>query len=174
VAAAIIGGIFFTLLSLLKGDWKEAWETIKDALRMAWDGIKNIFSGALGFIRGWGGALFDELTKPFRDAWNAIQDLVNKIKGALDFTKRHSPSILDIVKSGVSKVNDALGDLAYGGVINASAAGLAVSRGGDQQSTTVVRIDMAGAFIADAYGANQMAELVGDGIMKRLQNNVRI
>jgi hypothetical protein len=173
IASAIIGGIFFTLLALLKGDWHEAWETIKDALRMAWDGIRNIFSGALSFIRGWGGMLFDELTKPFRDAWNTIQDLVNKIKNALDFTKRHSPSVVDIVKSGVSKVNNALGDLAYGGVINASAAGLAVSRGGDQNSTVVVSIDMAGAFIADQYGAGQMAELLGDSIIKRLQNNVR-
>jgi hypothetical protein len=173
VTSAIIGGIFFTLLALLTGNWKQAWQTIKDAINMAWEGIKNIFNGALGFIRGWGGSLVNELVRPFRDAWNAIQDLVNKIKGALDFTKRHSPSVLDIVKSGVSKVNNALGDLAYGGVINASAAGLAVSRGGDQNSTVVVSIDMDGAFIADQYGAGQMAELLGDSIIKRLQNNVR-
>lgn len=173
IAAALLGGITLTLLALLSGNWKQAWETIKSAVSLAWEGIKNIFNGALGFIRGWGGTLFNELTRPFRDAWNTIQNLVNKIKDALDFTKRHSPSVVDIVKSGVSKVNNALSDLAYGGVINASAAGLAVSRGGDQNSTVVVSIDMAGAFIADQYGAGQMAELLGDSIIKRLQNNVR-
>lgn len=174
VFSAIVGGIFFTLLALLKGNWGEAWELIKDALKMAWEGIKNIFGGALNFIRGWGGQLLEELVRPFKDAWNAIKELVNKIKDALDFTKRHSPSILDIVKSGVGKVNEALGDLSVSGTLNANAAGLAVSNGGNQNSTTVVRIDMAGAFIGDSYGANQMAEKLGDGIIKRLQNNIRI
>lgn len=173
VTAAILGGITLALLSLLSGNWKQAWETIKSAVSLAWEGIKNIFNGALGFIRGWGGNLVSELVRPFQDAWNAIQNLVNKIKGALDFTKRHSPSILDIVKSGVSKVNNALGELAISGTVNANAAGLAVSNGGAQNSTVVVRIDMGGAIIADSYGANQMAELLGDGIIKRLQNNVR-
>lgn len=173
VAWAVISGIITARLQLLTGDWKGAWDTIYKKTGDAINGVFQILGGAVHFIQGWAGTVFNELVKPFRDAWNAIQDLVNKIKNALDFTKRHSPSVLDIVKSGVSKVNDALGDLAFGGTINATAAGNAVSNGGNQNSTVVIRVDMAGAFIADAYGANQMAELVGDGIMKRLQGNVR-
>jgi phage-related protein len=174
LAWSIVYGIIKVGIDLLTGKWGQAWEDIKDLVSGAWNGIKNIFIGALQFIGGWAGTVFHDLVQPFKDAWNAISDLVNKIKNALDFTKRHSPSVVDIVKNGVSKVNDALGDLAFGGTINASAAGAAVSNGGNQNSTVVVRVDMAGAFIADAYGANQMAELVGDGIIKRLQGNARI
>lgn len=174
VAWAIVYGVIKVGLALLSGDWKAAWDAIVQMAKTAWSGIQNIFNGALQFIRGWGGQLISELVRPFQEAWNQISALVNKIKDALDFTKRHSPSILDIVNSGVSKVNDALGDLAWGPSINATAAGLAVSRGGDQSSTTIVRIDMAGAMIADTYGAQQMAEIIGDGIVKRLQQNVRV
>lgn len=174
VAWSIVYGVIKVGLALLSGDWKAAWEAIVQMAKGAWSGIQNIFNGALQFIRGWGGQLISELVRPFQEAWNQISALVNKIKDALDFTKRHSPSVLDIVNSGVSKVNDALGNLAWGPSINATAAGLAVSRGGDQSSTTIVRIDMAGAMIADSYGAQQMAEIIGDGIVKRLQQNVRV
>ena len=173
LAWSIVYGIIKIGIDLLTGKWGQAWEDMKDLLSGAWEGIKNIFKGALQFIGGWAGTMFHDLVQPFKDAWNAIKELVNKIKDALDFTKRHSPSILDIVKSGVGKVNDALGELSVSGTLNANAAGLAVSNGGNQNSTTVVRIDMAGAMIADSYGANQMAEKLGDGIIKRLQNNIR-
>lgn len=174
VAWAIVYGIIKIGLALLQGDWGKAWEAVKQMLSTAWEGIKNIFNGIIQFISGWGGQLFDRLTEPFRRAWDEISKIVEKIKGALDFTKRHSPSVLDIVNAGVGKVNEALSGLAWGGTISANAAGAAVTNNNGMQSTTVVRIDMAGAFIADGYGAGQMAELMGDAIIKRLQNNVRV
>lgn len=174
VVWAAIYAIFSVFLALITGDWKQAWENIKHAAIIAWDGIKNIFNGAIQFIMGWGGNLIRELVRPFQEAWNRISDFVNKIKDALDFTKRHSPSVLDVVRSGVSKVNDALADLSINGSLNANAAGLAVSRGGDQANTNIIQISLAGAFIADTYGANQMAEIMGDALVKRLQAQIRI
>lgn len=176
VASAIIGGIFFTLLALLKGDWHKAWETIKDALRMAWDGIKNIFGGALNFIKGWGGAILDELVRPFRDAYNQIQNLVNKIKDALDFTKRHSPSVVDIVQRGVGLVNDALQELAVTPNMSAPsiAAGIGMGAGGaGKMSNIAVNINLDGAMIADDYSATRISEKIGNQIMRKLQQNVR-
>lgn len=174
VAWAIVYGIIKVGLALMSGDWAAVWEAIKQLCSTAWEGIKNIFNGIISFLKGWGGWLWEELTAPFRRAWDEISKIVEKIKGALDFTKRHSPSVLDIVKSGVGKVNDALSDLAWGPNINASAAGAAVSYGGAQSSTVVVRVDMSGAIIADQYGASQMGELMGDAIIKRLSQHIRI
>ncbi len=174
VAWALVSGIITVGLQILSGNWSGAWETIKQKTHDVWEGLKNIFNGAIDFIKGWGGMVLHELVKPFEDAWNRIQEFVQKIKDKLDFTKRQSPSVLDVVRNGVNKVNEALGDLAYGGVFTANAAGAAVSYGGNQNQTTVVKVDMAGAVIADAFGAAQMGEILGDGIIKRLQQNVRL
>lgn len=174
LAWGLIYGLLSVGLALLTGDWKRAHDGMHHATEIAWNAIKNIFSGALNFMAAWGRDVYNKLVQPFVDAWNRIQDLVNKIKDALDFTKRHSPSVIDIVTMGVNKVNDILGDLAWNGTINANSAGAAVSRGGDMMSNLIVQIDMAGAFIADGYGANQMAELMGDAIIKRVQNTIRV
>lgn len=174
VAWAIISGIITVGLQILAGNWSGAWNTILQKTRDISEGVGNILGGMIGMIKNWGGLVVREMTKPFYDAWHQIEDLVNKIKNALDFTQRHSPSVVDIVKTGVGKVNDALGGLSWGASVNANMAGSAVSYGGAQNSTVVVQIDMAGALIADTYGANYMAELMGDGIIKRLQSSIRI
>jgi hypothetical protein len=53
-------------------------------------------------------------------------------------------------------------------------AGAAVSHGGNQTSSVLVNVNMSGAIVADAYGAGQMGELLGDSIVKRLQQQIRI
>jgi phage-related protein len=161
-------------LALLTGDWGAAWEAVKNLVSGAWEGIKKIFGGALDFIIGWGGAVLHNLIKPFEDAWNKISEFVNKIKGAMDPNKRNSPSMVDRLKTGVADLNDAWNGLQFNGTLNAQAAGVSVSNGGNMSSTIAVRVDMAGAMIADAYGANMMAELMGDQILKRLQGQLRI
>lgn len=150
------------------------WDAVKAFGTELWNHIVTGFNSLVANVKRIATALLDAIMWPFNEAKKRIQEAVDWIKDKLDFTKRHSPSVVDIVTNGVTKVNDALSDLAFGGTINANAAGLAVSNGGNQNTTTVVRIDMAGAFIGDSYGANQMAEKLGDGIIKRLQNNIRI
>ncbi len=66
--------------------------------------LPNAISGAVRSVTG-------VITQPFYDAWNTISGLVNKIKDAIDFTKRHSPSVLDIVKSGVALVQKEISNL---------------------------------------------------------------
>jgi len=174
VAWAVIYGIISTGLEILQGDWKGAWERIKQSLSIAWSGIQSIFNGIVSFISGWGGTVLSKLTQPFRDAWSTIEGLMNKIKDALDFTKRHSPSVLDIVESGVSKVNRALEGLRTDIILTPETAAMTVSNGGQSTKMLAVNIDLAGAFISDTYGAQRMAEIMGDQIIKKVQNQLRI
>lgn len=173
LAWAVISSIFAVGIALLTGNWQLAWDRIKSAISLAWEGIKNIFNGALGFIRGWGGELVSELVRPFQDAWNRISDFVNKIKDALDFTKRHSPSVVDIVKRGVGEVNKAMSDLEFSTTLAPQVAGMTVSTGGQSTLVNDVNIDLSGAVIADQYSANKIAEVIGDNIIKKLQTNIR-
>lgn len=173
VAWAIVYGIISVGLELLAGDWKGAWERVKQSTSMAWDGIKSIFMGALNFIKGWGGWLLEELVRPFRDAWNRIQDYVNKIKDALDFTKRHSPSVVDIVQRGVGLVNKSLGDLTMGVNPIEHAAGLGIGAG-FSSSNYQVNIDLNGAMIGSEAEAVRMGERIGDSIIKKLKMNIRV
>ncbi len=170
---AIISGLFALGIGLLTGNWQQAWDKIKAALDLAWTGIKNLFTGIIGFIKGWGGELLSELVRPFQDAWNQISALVNKIKDALDFTKRHSPSVVDIVKTGVAQVNKAMSDLEFSTTMAPDIAGATVSNGGQSTMINDVNIDLSGAVIADQYSANKIAEAIGDSIIKKLQTNIR-
>lgn len=172
IAWAIIYGIFAVGLALLKGDWQGAWDALKNAASIGWSGIKNIFESVLLFIRGWGGLLVGELTKPFNEAWDKISEKVRQIKDALDFTKRHSPSVVDIVTKGVKEVNRAMQGLELSASITPHAAAAVVGNGGST-SVANISIDMAGAVISDELAAMRIGEKIGDQIIKKLQLNVR-
>lgn len=173
LAWAIISGMITIALELLTGDWKGAWEAIKKTMSGSWDAIKQMFSGIITFIAGWGGLLISNLTKPFTQAWEKIEGVVTKIKEALDFTQRHSPSVVDVVRKGVHLVNKAFDDLDWGVSMTPTlAAGNAVNNNlGPGINNVVINLD--GAMIGDVDSAGVIAERIGDSIVKRLQMNVR-
>lgn len=173
VAFSIIYAFVHTMLALTRGDWEGAWDGIKWATQIAWQGIQNILNGAISFISGWGGQMVENLVRPFRDAWNSISGYINKIKDGLDFTKRHSPSVVDIVNHGVKEVNKALSGLEFGMNVTPHAAAIAVSNAGPSTRVNSVTISLDGAIIADQYGATAMGEKIGDAIIKKLGYNVR-
>lgn len=172
---ALIYGLIKVGLELLAGDWKGAWDAIKQATSTAWEGIKNIIIGAFQFIWKWGEQVYDALTSPFRRAWEDIKNLVKGIKDALDFTKRHSPSVVDIVERGVGLVNKALAGIDVGITpVNPSiSGGFAPAMSGGGISANHINIDMSGAVISDAAGAMRIGEIMGDEIIRKLQTNVR-
>lgn len=172
-AFQIISGIFTFMLGILSGDWRKAWEGIKKIVSGAWTFISGIFSGMITFITGWGSSLWDKLTEPFRKAWETIQDIVQKIKDALDFTKRHSPSVIDIVTRGVRLTNEALEGLDFGGLASPQLAAATVSQGGSKTQVTQVTVSLDGAIIGSSADAEELGEKIGDSIVKRLQENVR-
>lgn len=172
LAWAIIYGIISVGMELLAGDWAGAWERVKQTVSMAWDGIKRIFTGILQFIVGWGGNLLSELVRPFSDAWKKIEEFVKKIKDALDFTKRHSPSVVDIVNKGVREVNKAMNGLEFTTNIAPRAAAAIVGSGGSTNVANVT-VDLSGAIITDELAAMRIGEKIGDSIISKLQLNVR-
>lgn len=173
VAMALIYGIVTVILELISGDWSGAWDAVNKTTGMAFEGLKTIFNGIVGFVSSWGSVIYQKLKEPFENAWNTISDLMNKIKDAIDFTKRHSPSVVDIVENGVSKVNRAFNDLMFTSVMP-DAPAVASSITPNIAGTSQITIDLSGAMIADEQSAQRIGELVGDNIIKRLQANVRI
>ena len=173
IAWALIYGLLKVGLELLAGDWKGAWQAVLQATRTAWNGIKSIFEGALSFIKAWGGSILSDLVRPFEDAWNKIKDFVNKIKDALDFTKKHSPSVVDIVNNGVRLVNKALDGLAINTSLTKPVVASGMLAGSNSSNVTSININLEGAIIADSQSAGRLAELLGDKIIQKLQKNIR-
>lgn len=164
--------------AVINYNWGQLWENVKSIFTNAWNFIKGIFNSAFGFISDWAGRVLQALVQPFEDAWHRITDLVNKIKSALDFTQRHSPSVVDVVENGVALVNSALNKLELNanvtpyqvaGIGNGVLAGGPMAVGG----STILQISLDGAIIADDYSAARMAEKVGNSIIKKLQQNVK-
>lgn len=174
IAFSFIVGFVTLSMDIARGNWAAAWNDIYRTVSGMWAGIQTLLNGGLNFIGSWGGKVVEALTKPFNDAWNRINDIVNKIKGALDFTQRHSPSVLDIVNMSVGKVNDALGNLIVQPNINTQGIGQGIVSQATTSSALAVNISLDGAIISDDVGAQRMAEKVGDSIIRRLQNNVRM
>lgn len=168
---ALIYGFLKIGLEVLAGDWSGAWKAMVQMAMGAWAGLQTMFGGMLSYIANWGGNMFDILTKPFKDAWNTISDLVNKIKDKLDFTKRHSPSVLDVVNRGVDLVNKAYQQLDY--PLSEQAMGGAMG-GAPVSGAMNVNIDLSGALISDEAGAMRVGEIVGDSIIRKLQANIRV
>jgi phage-related protein len=175
VVWGLIYGLLKVGLELLAGDWDGAWKAMKQSAQMMWNGIKDIFEGALNYVRAWGMQIVGNMVKPFEDAWNRISEFVNKIKDALDFTKRHSPSVVDIVKHGVGEVNRALGGLDAGmQVAPVGVAGIGMGGGmGTTVNQSQIHINMEGALIGDEYSAMKIGEKLGDAIMKKLNTQIR-
>lgn len=165
-----IYGIVKVGLALMSGDWEKVWEAIIEMGTNNWNALKRIFQGILDYLFGFGATLTHRLVAPFEDAWNKIKDLLNKIKNALDFTKKHSPSVVDIVERGVHLVNRALEDL--GGGINVTPQ-ISPASATNNSNFTSVNIDMDGAIISNAQAAEEMGEKIGDSIIRKLQMNVR-
>jgi hypothetical protein len=151
------------------------WDKVKAFGQAMLDFLVKAFWGFVDTLKNIGGAIFDAIKKPFEDAWNMISGIVNKIKDALDFTKRHSPSVVDIVNKGVNEVNRAMAGLDLGGIsanINPSIVPAFSEKGGSSQIANVV-VDMSGAYIGDIASATRYGEKIGDVIIKKLQKNVR-
>jgi hypothetical protein len=113
IAWGLILMIFGTAIALLTGNWKQAGDNIINGAKSLLAGLGSVFAGIVNMIIGFAGTIFNNLVKPFNDALNKITEVANKIKDKLDFTKRHSPSVLDIVKMGVHKVNSAMEGLNF-------------------------------------------------------------
>lgn len=149
------------------------WDKVKAFGQQMLDSLVSGFWGFVSILKNIGGHILNAIKKPFEDAWHYVEGVMNKIKSALDFTKRHSPSTLDIVQKGVKLVNNALGDLAA--PINMPSHAMAPSAMSSGSMTNVgnITIDLSGAIISDQFAAQRIGEKIGDSIIGRLKANVR-
>ncbi len=173
VAWSLIYGLIKVGLELLAGDWQGAWDAIKQMTDLGWAGVKNIFGGALNFIKSWGSQVLDFLVSPFQAAWSKISDLMNKIKDAADPNKRHSPSMVDLVERGVRDLNSAWSSLAMPVPTMQHAPALSPMTGGGSLANVAISVDMSNAIISDQLSAQRMGEKIGDAIIGKLKTNVR-
>lgn len=185
IGLTLLAALFLTQWTYISEIVTNNFNLIKQIIMSGWDFIRNTFSSGVSFVtdamnnglnrvRSTANAIKDAIIGPFQDAWRRVEDLMNKIKNALDFTKRHSPSVLDIVKSGVSKVNNALSDLDYGiSVTPHVQPSIGAIGGGNSINGVSISIDMSGAVISDEMGANRIGEKIGDSIIKKLNTQVR-
>lgn len=110
VAARIIA----TVMNIIAGDWDEAWSNLKEAGRIAWDGIVGTFENARDLLKGIIDAVID-----------AITTVTSKLDGLLGLTDR--------VGGAVSGVGDFLGGAAsgVGGLLGFDSGGVVPGRRGE-------------------------------------------
>lgn len=157
-------------LGYITSAWSRAVSSVTSFVSNMWSSIKNAFNAGVALLSSIGNSIITAITQPFVTAYDRVKSLVNKIKDALDFTKRHSPSVVDIVQAGVGKVNSALERLSV------PLPEMKASMGFDSTSTSSINhiaVDMKGAYIGSEALAKDYGEMIGDNIIKKLQLNVR-
>lgn len=151
--------------------WKN-WDTVKQKGSELWKFLTDGFWSFVGALKNIGGKIYDALKEPFENAWNTIKGIMDRIKDALDFTKRHSPSVIDIIDKGVNLANKAFSGLTT--TIEPISHGFSPSIAAVGTNGAIINISLEGAFISDEFGARSMAERVGDLIIGKLQSNIKL
>jgi len=160
VVAAIVALIAIGFL-LIKN-----WDKVKAFGKSMLDKLIQWWEGFVEKLKDVGGKILSAIMHPFEEAKRKIEAVVNWIKDRLDWTKRQSPSVIDIIERGVGLANKAY-DRLEPGIAPIDTGQLAtVGTGGGGIS---VNVDLAGAYIGD----DDIGERIGDSIVKKLQKNVR-
>jgi len=149
------------------------WDWIKEKTLALWNYIKDTFQRMHDFLVTIGNRIKDAMIKPFSEAWDKIQDVVNKIRDALDFTKRHSPSVIDLVERGVGQVNKAMEGLEFNTNLSPRLTAAAIMPQRSGNNLTSVTVNLPGAIISSEGAAQEIAEIIGDNIVKKVQANIR-
>lgn len=175
--------------------YKNIFTRIFNLIRSVLNTIRSVWTNTFNFLRGFATRMFERivdrltnfrksvqnvaskffeiLTNPFSKALERItqiaQNMKDRVTGLLDFTKRHSPSVLDIVKKGVNLVTHEFENLnpEINSVAGAIGSGVGASGGGGH----VINIDLSGAMISSERDADLIAERVGNKIISNLRKS---
>lgn len=166
-------------LALLTGNWLQAVVAISDAVDQLASDLSSIFGTIVDMLKNIGGKIISAMVQPFMDAKNQIVGIVKDIQGWLDFTKRHSPSVLDIVKNGVGLVNEALTGINYAPTLNSTqiAGNILPSVSGGNSYSSLnngLTINLPNAIVSSSATANALGEKIGDAIISKLKLNIRV
>ena len=95
------------------------WDWIKEKTKMLWDYVVLAFNAIKDFLQGIGDKIYDSIVQPFINAWKKVKEVVDKIKEGLKKISpfhKESPSLVELVETGVGKIKDAyasLGDVSF-------------------------------------------------------------
>lgn len=79
-ALDIIEGLIKVFTGVLTGDWSKAWDGLKQIVSGALGPLKTVISGALDALGNIWSGIKDRITGPFRDAINAVIDMWNNLE----------------------------------------------------------------------------------------------
>lgn len=150
------------------------WDQVKAAGEWLLNFLRDKWEGFVGILKSIGQKILDAIMWPFNEAKRKIEEVVNFIKDRLDFTQRHSPSVMDILNKSVRLANDALSDLDLNTNITTRNNQPVLPTGnfaGVGYGGVTVNLD--GAIIANDAAAMDIAETIGDQIIKKLNLNIR-
>ena len=116
--ADTLSGIIDFLVGVFTGDWKLAWQgikeiasgvwnLIKDVISGAWSAIKSIIKGALGIIKSVINTAWNAIKTATSTVWNAIKKTLSGLWNALKTTVK---TVFDTIKTKVVGVWDNIKD----------------------------------------------------------------
>ena len=103
--ADTLSGIIDFLVGIFTGDWKLAWQGIKEIANGVWNLIKDIITGAWDVIKTTTKGALSIIKSVINVAWNAIKAVTSTVWNAI---KKILFSILNSIKSTVGTVVNAI------------------------------------------------------------------
>lgn len=108
--AESLGGVIDFVVGVFTGDWKKAWEgikqffkgtwdTISDILSMNWDFIKNIVKNGVELVKALITAAWERIKTTTSIVWNAIKGVVSTVWNGM---KALASTIFNILKTTIS------------------------------------------------------------------------
>jgi phage-related protein len=94
-------------VGVLNGDWDKAFQAMEDTASGVWEGIKRIFRGAIDFLGGIFGGVYELLKLGATGAFEAITDAIT---GVVDKMFGFGEDIVTGIIDGVKSMGSWLGD----------------------------------------------------------------
>ena len=133
----VLSGLIDFIVGVFTGDWKRAWEGIKQIFKGVWDGLKDVVIGALDAIKSAVESAFGWIADKISSIKEKISGIGGSIKGAIGGAIGYSISIPDLQVPVMPVPAIATANIPYlasGAVIPPNAPFLAVL--GDQKRGT--------------------------------------
>ena len=82
-AISLVRDTIVIILNLIQGDWKGAWEAVKQLGEDLWNGIKDAIVGIVTLLKDTLGPIWDAISSKAQEVWNGIKDFLGEIGGKI-------------------------------------------------------------------------------------------